>query len=429
MILKISDKYKQISVPIVIIVLLDCFGAKSEVIVALSVAIIVLMCLTGKRIILPKISGLKIYMVSIVIMIAFGFINFNQSKFTKGTYHIIASIIVMILGYYICYVSEKKSLVLTSEILIAFLLIQLLVRSVTHIPSISNLEEVRIYFGVNASTFVILLLIVLTERILNQRIIIGKRIDVILIILGIIRVIMSLNRSTIIAFIVGLAFISIFTVAYKNKRVIMRTVALAASSAIIIFLAFSFLPKESLNEFFDKVDNASNELNSSQEFSSGSNILKNWRGYEIKKARQQWESYSALEMVVGTGIQTYTKMEDMPEDMASMQESMQDKESPILHNGYYTLLVKGGLLAIVGYLVFLVYPLWALIFKAKKMYDKRILIILIGLNAAMAILTYVVRGMISQSVITPYVLSVGWLYCRYHNPVEKEEEDLIEGEE
>ena len=42
----------------------------------------------------------------------------------------------------------------------------------------------------------------------------------------------------------------------------------------------------------------------------------------------------------------------------------------------------------------------------------------------MAVLTYVVRGMISQSVLTTYALSAGWLSCRLYNQKDNENQEV-----
>ncbi|MCR5430229.1 MAG: O-antigen ligase family protein [Eubacterium sp.] len=428
MVIRIPEKFRKICWTVLIIQMVDYFGGRAQLIFFFSIAAIIMMCITGRKIVRPELSGMRLYAIAIVVMMCYGLFFFEPEKYTKGVYHILPSVIVMVLGYYICYVYPNKSLVLTSAVTMILMLIHLVYASAFTISSISGLDDMRNHFSGGASLFLFLLAIVMNARILNKRIILGKRIDIILIIIGIIRIVISLNRSTIMAFVVSTALMGLSSIFINRKNAIRRTLILLATTAALMFLAFSLLPSQASNEFFDKVDNSSKEINSEQEFSSGSDVLKNWRGYEISKAKKQWLNYNFVEMIIGGGIQKYTKMEDLPRDMKENQESMVNNESPILHNGYYTLLVKGGLLAVIGYIVFLIYPLYAIIRKKTNAYNKEILITLIGINAIMAVLTYVVRGMISQSVLTTYALSVGWLSCRLYNQKDNENQEVQESE-
>ena len=428
MVIRIPEKFKKICWTVLLLHMADYLTGKAEIVFLFSLGAIVLMCITGRKIIRPEISGIRLYIIAIVVMMCYGLFFFDSEKYVKGLYHILPSIVIIVLGYYICYVYRSKSLVLTAAALMIFLLIHLAYTSVFHIGNIGGLEDMRDHFSNGANMFIFSFIIFLSARVINRKIIIGKRIDIILIIIGIVRIVISLNRSTIMAFIISATIMGICTILFNREKALLRIVILAISSAALMFVVFSFLPSQASNEFFDKVDNSSKEINSAQEFSSGTEVLQNWRGYEINKAQKQWSNYNFLEMAIGGGIQKYTKMEDLPRDMQKNQESMANNESPLLHNGYYTLLIKGGILAVLGYIVFLLYPLYALIRKKTSSYDREILIMLIGLNAAMAVLTYVVRGMIAQGVFTTYSISVGWLYCRLYNQEEKEFEEVEESE-
>ena len=145
-------------------------------------------------------------------------------------------------------------------------------------------------------------------------------------------------------------------------------------------------------------------------------IYNNWRGYEIKNAQKQWRKYNTFEMVFGGGVQKQIKISNLLSHFTrGAGYTFQDNKSPILHNGYYTLLVKGGILAIIGVLIWLFAPLVMLFWKKNDEESKDILLLMVSLNAMYIIYTYVVRGVVDQIIHLSYGLTIGWLNACYYN--------------
>src|SRR5699024_3872077 len=106
---------------------------------------------------------------------------------------------------------------------------------------------------------------------------------------------------------------------------------------------------------------------------------------------------------MGSGIY----LEYVPYTWKAMVE---DNKIPLLHNGYYTILIKGGVIGI-GALIWLMLGNVFLGFKLlKKRQDiKGELIIMIALEIIYLVLTAVVRGAVTQNINIVWTLLIGWI--------------------
>jgi branched-subunit amino acid transport protein AzlD len=163
--------------------------------------------------------------------------------------------------------------------------------------------------------------------------------------------------------------------------------------------------------FVDKVENSLTEISTDNEFKDESSISSNWRGYENKNAKEQWREANILEEIFGEGIGTKIKLKALPETHKKMY-GLTDSSTPLLHNGYYTLLIKGGLLSIVGLLIWLLYPLMIFRPKIKSNYLIDVYAEMLIVNIMMLIVMYVIRGLVGSGTFTVWAVIIGWNSCR-----------------
>lgn len=124
--------------------------------------------------------------------------------------------------------------------------------------------------------------------------------------------------------------------------------------AMIALIAIPALPAYDTSNitFLGKVRNSLDEIM----YVEGSNmaeITANWRGFEAFMAYQQWQSGSVGEQIFGQGLGTPIDIE--------MYYPLGDEPIrylPILHNGYYMVLVKYGVLGLFLYIIFMSSPFW-----------------------------------------------------------------------
>ena len=86
-----------------------------------------------------------------------------------------------------------------------------------------------------------------------------------------------------------------------------------------------------------------------------------------------------------------------------------ENEIPLLHNGFYTILIKGGIIGLISLL-------WLFIGNAKKgmqafkyRNNKVYPNILVAISVAAIANTYVVRGPVQQGTFLVWSLLIGWI--------------------
>ena len=81
--------------------------------------------------------------------------------------------------------------------------------------------------------------------------------------------------------------------------------------------------------------------------------MNNWRAYEMQAAIKQWISSNFFEKIIGSGLGRGIHIDYIP---YSWSEMVENNQIPLLHNGYYTVLIKIGILGVLALLtIFLSY--------------------------------------------------------------------------
>ncbi len=420
MVFKITDKWKKLLFTVIMLYIALRAGVQDEMVLIGAVFILILLIINYKYVVFPKIIGFKIYGISLAIMLIYGLISAEVDNYIKGMFHVLSVVVVVILGYYLCVMTgDKKSLFLTMEICGIGMSIATFIRGLMNIGELGDIEGLRLYFGSQVYELSVIFVVLLFLCVYRKKIIATRFIDLFAIVLLGLNIIISLGRAQIFAILFVLILMNILNFIFeKNKiRVLRRFSIVLIALAILIGSVAYFMPYDIKETFFQKTENSSMELNSNASFKHEKDIYNNWRGYEIKNAQKQWRKYNTFEMVFGGGVQKQIKISNLPSHFTrGAGYTFQNNKSPILHNGYYTLLVKGGVLAIVGVLIWLLAPLFMIFWKKKDEESKDILLLMISLNAMYIIYTYVVRGVVDQIMHLSYGLTIGWLNACYYNP-------------
>ena len=166
---------------------------------------------------------------------------------------------------------------------------------------------------------------------------------------------------------------------FKNMNSYIRFGIIAIIGITIII---SVAP-ELVSSFSSKIFNSLNELSARQSSWTSSLIIQNWRGYEINCAQRQFSEFSDLQKVIGTGFGG--------EINAYGYAFLVTKEEGLawLHNGFYTSLIKTGIIGLVLSCIFHV----AFFLKAIKLntdyYEKHLYI---GITLCLIVGTLVMHG-------------------------------------
>lgn len=420
MVFKITDKWKKLLFTVIALYIAIRVGVQDELVLLGCAFLLLLLIINYKYVVFPKIMGFKIYAISIAIMLIYGMVSAEVNNYIKGMFHVVSVVVVVIVGYYLCVMTgDKKSLFLTMEICGILMSITTFVRALMNFGELKDIEGLRLYFGAQVYELSVIFVVLLFLCVYKKKVIATRFIDIFAIVLLGLNIIVSLGRAQIFAILFVLALMNLLNFIFeKNKLRVLRRFSIVLIALVVLIGSVAyFMPYDIKETFFQKTENSSMELNSNATFKHEKDIYNNWRGYEIKNAQKQWRKYNTFEMVFGGGVQKQIKISNLPSHFTrGAGYTFQDNKSPILHNGYYTLLVKGGVLAIIGVLIWLLAPLFMIFWKKNDEESKDILLLMISLNAMYIIYTYVVRGVVDQIIHLSYGLTIGWLNACYYNP-------------
>ncbi len=188
----------------------------------------------------------------------------------------------------------------------------------------------------------------------------------------------------------------------QRKDNLKKMVTFLLVVCIGVFILSKVMPQSTWDQLMDKFNSSAEEINSSQTFDSTEDAMENWRGYEIEQAKKQWENNNVLFEIIGEGLGKGVEIAYVPYTWSNVVVS---GEIPLLHNGYYTLLPKAGIVGVCALIWLFLSNILMIVKKDKKYTD--MVIILAAITIGLMINTYVVRGPISQIPPISWALLLG----------------------
>ena len=188
-----------------------------------------------------------------------------------------------------------------------------------------------------------------------------------------------------------------------------RLVKLSISVAILViisFLLYLALPQNIQDEFNDKMTVSFNEISSDEDYDGYMKAIQHWRGFEIEQAKIQWEKAPVWQKILGEGLGTYIQVKYIPSEFT--EDMHRGKSIALLHNAYYTLLIKGGLLGTFS-LIWLYISNIIPFFKVKNYYLKRETIVMAMITVGMMIMSYIVNGNFGFRTWIAWGIMIGWI--------------------
>jgi len=231
----------------------------------------------------------------------------------------------------------------------------------------------------------------------------SKKVKIILMLIFFTYLIVSFSRTNLIVLVL---MIMPFVVSNENfggtvKRMMTGIVLLAIISSIL----YVAIPNAVIDNFLYKITNSSLELSTKNDWTNPVNIVHNWRGYEINCAKKIFSQGNLQEKLLGYG---YGKGIDVGE-YAYLVMDGSSTTIPILHNGYYTMLIKSGIIGIVLYLLFYLDHIKTAFWRIRSKYNSFEAKLYLGVVLALMIITYFVDGIISKKSILEMCLLLGYL--------------------
>lgn len=421
MIIKIKTK-TEIMWIIVALYLLKAYVINAEAFFLVCAGVIGLYTIRRKAIAIPEIPGLIFYTLVLILMTAIGMAKYPISLVERDVFYEFFSVFYLIIGYYTFnyYNGREKSLWKTVCFSLFIVSGVCIVQGITSVTAGADFATFREQFNQSVGSISFIVPILVGKRYIYKENTFSEVKDNGLIILWILQLLLNLSRMSIINMIIG---IIVFIVCGVYKRKINLKNAFRISTTVLVIgilgmFLISVMPDEAKDRFGEKFSNSLTEISASNEYEDISDAQSDWRGYEIHCAQEQWKNTDLLSQLIGSGNGTLVYIHYIPDQWVETAEHQNGKTGvTILHNTYYTLLVKGGLLAVVALFVLMGLNLLKAL-KALKRFDNEnmlyatmviILVVLILIDA------YVVRNLMDKGSEMTALLLIGWINAKINN--------------
>ena len=277
-----------------------------------------------------------------------------------------------------------------------------------------DFNQIRIVFGTYVYDIGFLLPIMAFEMVILKRIIFSTKVDRFILLLMIVQIGLSFGRIAILEPLIAFSIISILSIkSMENKgRTIKILAGIFLALTIAVVVLFYALPDSTTSIFLAKIENSATEINTKQNIDSIASAMQNWRAYEMQATLKQWGKSGILSQIFGHGMGKGIELEFVPYNWKSAG-MVENGEMPLAHNGFYTLLPKGGLFAVISMLLIFA----GAIHKGFRMTkyenrDRKVSgIILISIMVAGFANMWVVRGAVCSEAFLVWGSILGWIYA------------------
>lgn len=422
----IVDNKKDIDWVLIALYLLQIYILPEELFFLFSCGILFFLLLQSKwKATIPHIPGWNIYVSLLVAITVIGVIKYPIRFVVRDVFYEFNNIILVYIGYLIY--KKNNSF---RRFFSTFFLSMGLVSTITLISAVFTIIAGNRSFAVFRQSFAngikpqeCFFPIFSIWILIFKKTILSKAIDRMILIVCIVQIVANLSRTTLLAILVNY----VVTILFLNLtgRINKKQVSRVFSTSIVIALGFAiilkFMPTTALEQFYDKVMRSFTEVSSKQVFSSIADANKNWRGYEISKAIEQWRQSSVINKIIGAGNGTLIGIDFVPEQWKGIIQNLNGISGvTVLHNSYYTLLVKGGVITVFSFcMIFIGGIRKGIRFLKKSINDENIIIALalVMLCCTMLIDAYITRGMVQNDAQFLWSISFGWINANIYREV------------
>ncbi|MBC5668863.1 hypothetical protein DWW50_08795 [Eubacterium sp. AF15-50] len=357
---------------------------------------------------LPRVKGMLLFVAMIVISAYIGGLSNDVRDIVKDVFYVAQTLVIIMIGYQCYYLKKTKDVKKTLYIAGLGMAIFSVGRVILNITQITDMHSIREISSREVYEVAFILCILLADKLVMNRVIFTNTIDWVAAALMLLNVILSMGRAQIVSMFAMIVAMLIFNVLIGKNRA-GRLVKLSISVAILViisFLLYLALPQNIQDEFNDKMTVSFNEISSDEDYDGYMKAIQHWRGFEIEQAKIQWEKAPVWQKILGEGLGTYIQVKYIPSEFT--EDMHRGKSIALLHNAYYTLLIKGGLLGTFS-LIWLYISNIIPFFKVKNYYLKRETIVMAMITVGMMIMSYIVNGNFGFRTWIAWGIMIGWI--------------------
>ena len=413
---------------LVVLVLLQQYILAEEQFLALSAITIVFICIYCRKMIIPKIAGIRPYILMLLFISVMGLIKYSTYLVFRDVFYQWWTVIAMIIGYmlYSAYGDTTKS-IWSTIVLVAFI-ISLVCLIKGFIGQVGQFDFItlRTAFGTGSRTISIVLPLLVYKRIFVKEHTLSPVLDIIVILTWSAQLLLNFSRTALLNMVICMVVIFICLVtkreisvsAFARMLVVVIILIIAGTQMVALF------PDDVKDEFGGKVENSFNEIDSENEYKNLKDVQDNWRGYEISCAQKQWKNADLPAQFFGSGNGSLVSIKYVPHSWKETVEYQDGKPGiTVLHNTYYTMLTKGGILFLLIYLWLLIQNIRVAIKLMKREEYNFEGIALLCIVVYMIVDGYVIGAMMQRGEdISPYIM-LGWFNALYINKIKYNDDE------
>lgn len=406
---------------LVIVYLLQCYLLPYQVFFMLSLGILLWECIKSHfRVPVVRIPELNAYIFLLIFITMVGFIRYPLRFAARDVYYEFGNIIIVLIGYFMYSREHGFKRIYTTIFFMAGL-----VSMITVLMGIANIITGNVSFAIFRESFSVgiksleFLIPIYTIWIFwYDKMLISRKVDRIIIAFWAIQVFANLSRTTLIAIFFCYAM-TVCCLSYTHKidvKKVKRALLMCLGICVIIIVAIKMMPGDVLSHFFDKFARSFTEVSSKNTFTSLAEANNNWRGYEISRAIEQWKESSFMEQIFGAGNGTLIGINFVPDLWNEILETVNGITGvTVLHNSYYTLLIKGGVLTVTVFCLVFVLGIkrgYSYLRRARTEEEILLSLSLVFLCVTMMIDAYITRGMVQNDIQFIWSILFGWINAK-----------------
>lgn len=406
--------------PIIALYLLQTYFLSYEVFFAVSIVLVGYSIARSRfKIKRLDIPGLLIYIFLLAFVSSVGIAKYPFGLVARDVYYEFTNILLIYVGYNLCFErNDTEDIFSTIFVMIALSSVITFITGAFTVVGGVSFATLRETFSVGIKSIEAFLPVYIVYIIAYKNVIISKKFDLCVLIVWSVQAIMNMSRTTLFGIAIGI-ITSLFLLSAKkqlNLYRIRKIIGITVIIAIIVVVAIKVMPDNVTGRFVDKIWNTFTEVNSRVTFSSLADANSNWRGYEIAQAKNQWLESSLFAKIFGSGNGRLISIIYIPD---LWQEIVQSQNGitgvTVLHNTYYTLLIKGGVVLVYSFITMFLMNIRKGYLRVKRASDTETIILgttLVLLCITMMIDAYVIRGMMQNDAQLAWSIMFGWISAK-----------------
>lgn len=281
----------------------------------------------------------------------------NILDIEKGIFGILNFLVFLLLGRALSVVYNSKIFFKTTMYFgLIYSVYEIMVLS-ENLSTMVNINAIRSTINGTPLFLVFILVLVINDRILFRT---TNRVENYIFTFFLsIAVIFTFSRTSYIYFVL---LILIFLILSFNLRMTNHSIKILMFYFMLALLFLALIPQDIKNNFLNKVVNSISEISSQNDWNSENSVVSDWRGFENFSALTQFKSYDLTHKIFGEGLGAGIYVGNY----AYLVGITNSLYIPYLHNSFYTILLKMGMIGFLYYALYFVVNIGYLLQKIKE---------------------------------------------------------------